>query len=228
MILSDSCWMQDTCKKYKNGQCESGVFCQKLFRVNFLYEQSLLSKEQLRPYKLEDADDGIAFNQLKGIEENIEDFVSKGKNIYIHSSISGNGKTQWSIELLKAYINKVWYKNDMTCCALFINVPRFLLALKASIQEQSDYIDHIKEHVFSADLVVWDEVGIKSPTQFEYENLLNYINTRIDFGKSNIYTSNLSPRELKEVLKERLYSRIVNLSTDIEFYGEDKRGIYSK
>ena len=31
--------------------------------------------------------------------------------------------------------------------------------------------------------------------------------------------------EIKERLGDRLYSRIVNLSTDIELFGSDKRGI---
>ena len=127
--------------------------------------------------------------------------------------------------MIQAYFNSVWYKCDLNCKALFINVPRFLLALKDNISNRSDYIEHIKKFVLDVDLVVWDELGIKDATQFEHENLLNLINTRIDYNKSNIYTSNLTPQELRDRLGDRLYSRIVNLSTDIELFGSDKRGI---
>ena len=72
---------------------------------------------------------------------------------------------------------------------------------------------------------MWDELGIKNCTQFEFENLLNMINSRIDLGKSNIYTSNLSREELLERVGERLYSRIINLSYDVELNGVDKRGL---
>ena len=48
---------------------------------------------------------------------------------------------------------------------------------------------------------------------------------RIDMNKSNIYTSNMRPDELKELIGDRLYSRIVKLSTEIEFKGQDKRGL---
>ena len=44
-------------------------------------------------------------------------------------------------------------------------------------------------------------------------------------GKSNIYTSNMTANELNERLGSRLYSRIQNLSVDIEFAGSDKRGL---
>ena len=43
--------------------------------------------------------------------------------------------------------------------------------------------------------------------------------------KLEVYASNLTPQELRDRLGDRLYSRIVNLSTDIELFGSDKRGI---
>ena len=127
--------------------------------------------------------------------------------------------------MIQSYFNKIWPESNLQCRALFINVPRFLLTLKDSISNTSEYIDHIKENVLNTDLVVWDEVGVKSLTTYEHENLLNLINTRLDNGKSNIYTSNLFGSELQEKIGERLYSRIINLSTNIELKGKDKRGI---
>lgn len=230
MILSNECYMRDRCKKYNMGNCniDDTIFCPKLFKLNFLYDESLLSKEQRKYLALRiDADgtDKDQFLKLKNIESNIEEFVGNGGNIYIHSNTCGNGKTAWSIRLIQSYLNAIWHKCDLNCKTLFINVPRFLLALKDNITDKNEYIQHIKKHVLDADLVVWDEIATKAATQFEHENLLSLINTRIDFNKSNIYTSNLSPEEIKERLGERLYSRIVNLSTDIELFGSDKRGI---
>jgi hypothetical protein len=34
----------------------------------------------------------------------------------------------------------------------------------------------------------------------------------------------MSPEELREKIGDRLYSRVVNLSVDIELHGLDKRG----
>ena len=159
------------------------------------------------------------------IENNIIDFVDNGKNLFIYSYGVGCGKTSWAIRLVQSYFNNIWYKTELKCKALFINVPKFLLSLKDNISNKNEYIEHIKNNVLEADLVVWDEVGTKGLTQFEHENLLSLINTRIDMGKSNIYTSNMRPEELKELLGDRLYSRIVKLSIEIEFKGQDKRGL---
>ena len=233
MILSNECYLTDSCLKYKNGNCDINdkQFCIKLFKIDYLYEQSLLSNSQRHNVKLRlDADgtDREAFYKLRDIQNSILEFVSNGKNLYIHSAICGNGKTEWAIKLIQSYINNIWHKSDLRCRALFINVPRFLLSLKDNISDKSDYISHIKKIVLDADLVVWDEIGVANLSKFEHEHLLNLINTRIDYDKSNIYTSNLSGDELKEKIGERLYSRVVNLSTDIEFFGSDKRGVNNK
>lgn len=230
MITSKDCYMFNECKKFTNKNCslEDDIFCVKLFKLNYLFGESLVSeKQRLHKPLYPDADgtDKEQFVKLKSIETNIEEFVSSGQNLFLHSTNCGNGKTEWSLRMIQSYFNSIWHKCDLNCKALFINVPRFLLALKDHISNPSEYIAHIKKHVLDVDLVVWDELGIKNATQFEHEHLLNLINTRIDYNKSNIYTSNLNSEELKERLGERLHSRIVNLSTDIELFGRDKRGL---
>ena len=229
MITANQCYIEEQCNKHISGKCShQEEFCIKLFKLNYLYEESLLSDKQrtFTPLFIDiDGTDKEEFRRLKEIERDIENFVKCGRNLYIHSSTCGNGKTEWSIRMIQSYFNSIWHKCDLNCKALFINVPRFLLALKDSLSTPSEYINHIKKHILEVDVVVWDELGIKNATQFEHENLLNLINTRIDFNKSNIYTSNLTPQELQERLGDRLYSRIVNLSEDIEFHGRDKRSM---
>ena len=229
MITSKDCYLNENCKKYLNKNCtlEDDTFCVKLFKLNYLFDESLLSDKQrtYTPLHIDsDGTDREQFLKLKAVQDNIEEFVANGENLFLHSSICGNGKTEWSLRFIQAYFNSIWHKCDLNCKALFINVPRFLLALKDNITNHSEYIEHIKKYVLDVDLVVWDELGIKNATQFEHEHLLNLINTRIDYNKSNIYTSNLNSIELRERLGERLHSRIVNLSTDIELFGRDKRG----
>lgn len=233
MITSNECWLKNSCKKYNNQdrECEcrnNDCFCIKLFKLDALYQSTLLSKSQRQHIQLRvDADgtDRAAFLKLKNIEDNIEDFIDKGKNLYIYSSICGNGKTAWSVRMIQSHLNKIWFKSDIKCRALFINVPRFLLALKDNISNHSEYIEHIKQNVLDADLVVWDEVASKGFTEFEMENMFNLINTRLDFNKSNIFTSNLSGEALKDKVGDRLYSRITNLSECIELRGADKRSL---
>ena len=229
MLLSNDCFLTETCKKAEECAREGGNnFCQKLFKLEYLYTESQLSKNQWRYIGLRHDKDGTdkeEYEILKNISLDIENFVKEGKNLYIHSPICGNGKTAWSIRLMQCYFSSIWHKCDFTCHGLYINVPRYLIELKNSISAPSEYVDKIKENILSADLVIFDEIGTKSATPYEYEHLLSMINGRIDYGKSNIYTSNLSNEELMERLGERLYSRIVNLSKEIIFHGKDKRRV---
>lgn len=216
-----SCWLTNQCN---HKDCDT--FCLRRFKLDYLYNQALVSFEQRQRVDLKldyDLTDKQAFDFLKNVESSIVGFVNAGKNLYLWSNMTGNGKTAWSLRLLQAYFNSVWPKSDLKCRALFINVPKFFLALKDNISEKSEYIAQIKANVLDADLVIWDEVALKTLTQFEMENLLSLINNRLDYGKSNIYTSNISPNDLLNLVGDRLYSRIINMSEVIEFRGADKR-----
>ena len=222
-----NCWLNKECED--TGYYCDNTFCVKHFKLSKLYDNALISmKQRKRVTFCLDADecDDENYQYLATIEKNINNFVASGGNLYIHSSMTGNGKTAWALRLVQAYFNNIWLESSLEDCrALFINVPRYLLAIKDNISQKSEYVQHIKDHVLEADIVIWDEVGTKGLTQFEHENILNIINARIDSGKANIYTSNLNNEELHVVVGDRLYSRIVLLSDDVEFLGADKRAL---
>lgn len=225
IILEENknCWLHNECNHI---DCDK--FCLRRFKLDYLYNEAMLSNKQRARIPLRydnDCSDKESFEYLSTIEKNILNFVKDGGSLYIYSSTTGNGKTSWAIRMIQSYLNKIWYESELTCRALFINVPRYLLAIKDNISQKSDYVAHIKENVLNADLVVWDEVGTKGLTQFEHENILNLINARIDLGKANIYTSNLSDDELHVAVGDRLYSRIAILSDGVELVGSDKRAL---
>ena len=226
-----NCWLKDDCND--SGYSCTNSFCVKNFKLSKLYDNALISSKQRQKIDLKLDDDQVNdeenFDYLHSVEENIVNFVNVGGNLYIHSSITGNGKTSWALRMVQAYFSKIWYEASIEDCrALFINVPRYLLALKDNISQRSDYVQYIKEHVLDADIVIWDEVGTKGLTQFEHENILNLISVRIDNGKANIYTSNLDDEELHQVVGDRLYSRIVLLSDEVKLVGADKRSIVGR
>lgn len=223
MTENKDCWLKDECN-----QKDCGSFCMRLFKLDYLYKEALISPSQRKhvPLRIDaDGTDEDAFSRLKNIENNIETFIADGNNLYIHSVICGNGKSSWALRMVQTYFNKIWLKTSLRCRALFINVPRLLLALKDNISEKSDYVQHIKENILTCDIVIWDDIATKQTTTFESEHLFSMIEARIAEGKSNIFTSNLTENELHKALGDRLYSRIVNLSVNIELNGADKRGI---
>lgn len=221
------------CKKYNEGLCpiknpNVDPFCIKWFKIDTLQNESLLEDRQKKDIPLVLDDDGAdrdAYMRLKQIQSQVESFVEQGGNIFIWSSNTGNGKSTFACKIINSFIDKIWYKSDLKCRCLFINVPKLLISLRDNITQKSDYVSHIKENVLTADIVVWDDIGTKGFTTFEMENLFNFIDSRLSAGKANIYTSNLMGEYLQEAIGDRLYSRVVNTSEIIQFVGKDKRGI---
>jgi len=209
-----------------NGRDCDKDFCMRRYRLDCLYDNSNLEELQRVRRTLNTDADGTDYNeflQLANIEKNIKNFVQTGQNLYIHSYTCGNGKTSWAIRMIQAYFNAIWYESNFGCQGLFISVPRFLIELKNSISGRSEYVEFIKARVLTADIVVWDDIATKVGTEFELNQLLNLINMRIEKGKTNVFTSNLGARDLEKTMGERLASRIVNRSVDIELHGIDKR-----
>lgn len=218
------CWLKYRC----NGIDCDKTFCLKKFKLDKMFELAYIPELYRKDIPLRvDADksDLEAFKYLQHIQKSIERFVEQGENLYIHSETCGNGKTTWAVKLLKEYLFRIWHKSDLTCRVLFVHVPRFLIALKDNISNKSEYVQYIKENILNADLVLFDEIGTKALSQFEFENILSIVNARIDLGKANIYTSNLTNDEMLDKLGERLFSRIVHNSSDVHIVGKDKRGI---
>lgn len=218
-----NCPFIDACKKV---DCDK--FCIKRFKTEFFFEQALIPLNKRLRYPLyidRDGKDAEAFTRLSAIEKSIDSFVENGSNLYLYSKNPGNGKSSWAFRLARSYINKTWFKKDLTPIVLFISVPKFLLALKANISEKNSYVEHILKNINSCDLVIWDDIGSKAGTEFEVSHILSIIDDRITNGKANIYTSNLNKEELHNFLGDRVYSRIYNYSECIEFSGKDKRNL---
>lgn len=216
------CAYKSTC----NGRDCDKDFCMKQYRLDTLFLNSQLTESQKKHRSLfidADGTDKQEFTQLAEIERQIEGFVSEGYNLYLHSYGCGNGKTSWAIRLMSSYIYKTWHKSNFGCQALFVSVPQYLLALKENIAGHSDYAEFINAHIKEADIVVWDDIAAKTGSEFELNHLFSTINYRLDIGKSNIFTTNLGPKELTTALGERLTSRICNKSINIELKGADKR-----
>lgn len=222
------CWLYKNCKRV---HCNDAQGCLIKYKLDHLYKEAGVNFDLRIDRTLRfDADgtDGRQFSGLKQVKEDILNFVESGSQLLIHSTIPGNGKTSWALKLMQAYFNKIWLKTDLRCRGLFIHVPTLLIALKDNISSKSEYVQHIKENIADCDLVIWDDIGAKMSTQFEADNLLSMIDTRISKNKCNIYTSNLTDSEMQQALGDRLASRICNLGYNVEFHGGDKRGLITE
>ena len=219
----DSCWYKDACTQAINS-CDKAVcnYCIRFLEMSHLMEESDIPKNKQYPIALypEDIDYDV-FIRLSEYKQNIEDYVLQGKNLYICSVNPGNGKTTWAIKMMLKYFDMIWAGNGFRARGLFVHVPTLLMQLKNFNNPLSE---EYKNKLLNCDLVIFDDVAVSGISQFDYNNLLMYLDSRILNEKSNIFTSNkVTKDELDKSVGSRLSSRIWETSTRIEFKGKDRR-----
>lgn len=213
----ENCWYSSVCSIYAE-DCIN--HCLRYEEMNFLMNNSGIPKSKQIPSSLipQGDNDLESFMRLKEIKDNIVDFVSKGKNVYIYSKSTGNGKTSWAIKLMLKYFNDIWAGNGFRVRGVFVHVPTLLLQLKDFNNPLSK---EYRDNLLNADLVIWDDIASTSMSAYDYTQLLSFIDSRMLNDKSNIFTSNIS-YNLSKVVGDRLASRIES-AEQIEICGRDMR-----
>ena len=221
-MCSSECWYSEVCSEYKEG-CEK--LCTRYAEMKFLMDNSNIPKNKQRPLSLYPSEcDLEAFKRLAEIKDNIVDFVEDGKNLYICSNVVGNGKTSWSLKLLMKYFDEVWDGNGFVPRGVIVHIPTFLIKCKDFKTEDSEF-EELKKLLLDVDLVVWDDIAGVTMSNYDYSQLLVYLDAREFRGLSNIFTSNITNRDtLINALGSKITSRVWNSNTEvIEFKGGERR-----
>ena len=182
---------------------------------------NLIKKTNLTPDKV----DLDAFLYLADIKDDIENFVQNGKNLYIYSTNTGNGKTTWLSKLLKSYFNKIWAGNGFRTRGYYIDLPTFFIELKEAINNPNEDLNELKEFLKNVELLCIDGISPITLSEFELNYLMYIVDYRINNGLATIYGSNLDENGLLRFFGTRLKSRIFNNSKIIRFQGIDRRGL---
>ncbi len=223
-FIKDDCWYKDSCKHYGGEICNPS--CIRYMEMDFLMQTSGIPKsKQYQNPLIPDTIDIRAYQRLDNIRQNIEDFIHDGADLYIFSDKFGNGKTTWAIKIMQRYFNQVWVGNGFRWRGIFLHVPTFITQIKENISRQDEDFLDMRTHLDDVDLVIWDDIGSFKLTDFDYTNLLTYIDKRSLNNYSNIYTGNLHGKSLRDAIGNRLYSRVWQGAVKVELKGEDRRGI---
>ena len=127
-MCNTNCWYSEVCPN-RTEDCEKS--CTRYIEMRFLMDSSNIPKNKQRPLVLKPAKcDVEAFDRLAKIKDNIVDFVEQGRNLYITSSIVGNGKTSWALKLLMKYFEEIWEGNGLEPRGVIVHVPTFLIKCK--------------------------------------------------------------------------------------------------
>lgn len=160
------------------------------------------------------AKDEVAFDKLMNIRENIEEFVSKGKNLHIHSKVIQNGKTTWAVKLMYRYFDRIWNGSDFIPRGYCLDVPKFISNLKNYEYRNTKEFKELDGLLRGVDLVIWDDFNTPLNTQ-EQNILQNYISNRFTGKKANIFTS-FDDGCMAENIGTRL-NMYLNMCEDVEF-----------
>ena len=216
----EECWYHSVCDEECNPK-----LCHKYTEMKYMMENSNLPKSKQQVIRLNvPAVDRKAYERLAEIKSDIYNFVQDGKNLYLASEHSGNGKTSWAIKMMHKYFEEMWSCNGLTERALFIHVPTFLMKCKQFGTNDAEF-ERLKKLLWNVDLVVWDDIASTTMSAFDYAQLLTYLDYRSLSDMSNIYTGNFPDKaKLAEHVGAKLASRIWSKNTEvIIFKGGDVR-----
>ncbi len=176
--------------------------------------------ERSRRYRLQAA--GIKERYINATHPKAEDYAAEvmdGRNLYIHGGV-GTGKTM----LAAAVAIKLLDKGEHVC---FTSARNILTAVRAAFKW--DY-DPLTEYV-AARVLVLDDLGKESPTDFALEQIFNLVDERSARMVPTIVTTQYKPSELIERLAKNgdydtavaIVSRLRENSHAIERFGADRR-----
>lgn len=215
------CFAEEYCKKDRSACSE---LCGGYRVLRALYNLSRIPEKYRYniPLKPEQVDIP-AFEALNAYKESVLEKVEAGEGLYIWGKSTGNGKTSWACKVMSHYFRKIAFDTGLENEGLYIFLPTFLEDLRDNYDSKDPDFEQVLSMVRECKLLIIDDIGAERVTEWVRERMVSIINTRVSNDLATIYTSNLSPEELKAELGDRISSRVLGASQVIEITGGDRR-----
>ncbi len=189
------------------------------------YESSglgaLLSKQSFDNFLLKyyDGDDRVIMEQNLSICKNYAEGFGEGSESLLLMGNTGLGKTHLSTSVAAAVIEKgfdVIYETSQNLISVF-SAEQFGRPLP------NTNVTRTSDSYFNCDLLIIDDFGTETVTQFTVSCFYNLINTRVNKGLPIIINTNLTQDEIKTKYSDRIASRLFGEFIVLAFPGKDIR-----
>lgn len=151
---------------------------------------------------------------MKRYADNFETFRKDGKGLLLYGGC-GTGKTYFAACVANDLLDK-GYRVMMTNFSYIINV------LQSGFDGRQEYLDRL----CNVDLLVLDDLGIESGSEYRKEMIYTIIDGRYKAGKPMIITTNLHINSMKnqtDISLKRIYDRIMEKCFPVEVEGKNRR-----
>ncbi|MEX1029973.1 MAG: ATP-binding protein [Paenibacillaceae bacterium] len=224
----EKCWAEKYCRRFNEHRSNCHEYCIGYVQLQNIYSMSNIPVRYQHDLPMfADVRDKDTFMFLRDFKDNILNHAQEGHGLFIHSKIKGNGKTAWACKIMNEYFKKVVLDNNLRCRGLFINVPEFLDQLRSAmdLDKTPEELLETQDHIKSADIVIWDDIGTETPSKWVRQTLYKFINHREANDKMQIFTSNISLGTLTkdDYLGDRIVDRIKGQCKVLELVGKSHR-----
>lgn len=215
------CFAESYCRKDRSSCSE---LCGGYRVLRALYSLSRIPERYRYSITLEaTVEDVPAFEALNEYKEKVLEKVEAGEGLYIWGKSTGCGKTSWACKIMSHYFRKIAFSTGLENEGLYIFLPTFLEDLRDNYGNSDPDFEEVLSMVKGCKLLIVDDIGAERVTEWVRERMVSIINTRVSNNLATIYTSNLSPEELKEEQGDRISSRVLGSSQVVEITGGDRR-----
>ena len=161
--------------------------------------------------------DPALLREVRRFVDDIEGNLDAGRGLWFMGDV-GTGKTTLAMLVSKAAL-------DAGRSVAIYSLPRLLAEIRKTFDEGSErsYLQ-LLERLSTVELLHVDDVGAEKTSEWVLEQLYAIVNARYENERSVVITTNLKYDELREQIRERTVSRLVEICGEpLPMFGSDQR-----
>lgn len=145
----------------------------------------------------------------------VQTFDRDFRNLLFYGPV-GTGKTFLSNCIAKELL-------DSGHSVIYFTAFQLFEHFSASASADAGEFIHRHEALLNSDLLILDDIGTEMANTFTVSKLFQILNERALRRKSTLISTNLSPKDFRDIYSERVFSRITSSYTLVKFIGSDIR-----